>query len=156
TPDQTMVMTTASSWISTWLPMLKSSAPVPPSEGAANTPVRMAPTMPPRPCTPNTSSESSAPSRRLSPVTPQKHRTPEASPMTMAPLTPTEPQAGVIATRPATAPEAAPSIDALPRSTASMADQDNTAAAVAISVLMKARVAPEVASRLEPALKPNQ
>ena len=34
--------------------------------------------------------------------------------MTIAPIGPTKPQAGVIATRPATAPEAAPSIEALP------------------------------------------
>ena len=74
----------------------------------------------------------------------------------MAPITPTVPQAGVMATRPATAPEAPPSIEAFLRSTASIADHDSTAAAVAIKVLMKASAAPEVASRLEPALKPNQ
>ena len=34
--------------------------------------------------------------------------------MTIAPIRPTKPQAGVIATRPATAPDAAPSIEALP------------------------------------------
>ena len=61
-----------------------------------------------------------------------------------------------MATRPATAPEAAPSIEALPRKIASPKHQASTAAAVAKSVLAKARVAPEVASRLEPALKPNQ
>lgn len=36
-----------------------------------STPVSSEPTMPPMPCTPNTSSESSAPSQRLKPVAPQ-------------------------------------------------------------------------------------
>jgi len=81
---------------------------------------------------------------------------PDSVPITIAPIGPTEPQAGVIATRPATAPEAAPSIEGLPFSSASPSDQASTAAAVATSVLMKASAAPEVASRLEPALKPNQ
>ncbi|MCY1539735.1 hypothetical protein D9M68_753350 [compost metagenome] len=74
----------------------------------------------------------------------------------MPPMGPTEPQAGVMATRPATAPDAAPSIEALPLESASPTHQASTAAAVASRVLMKARPAPPLASRLEPALKPNQ
>ena len=69
---------------------------------------------------------------------------------------PTEPQAGVMPTKPATAPEAAPSIEALPFVMASPIHQAKTAAAGANKVLTNAKVAPEVASRLEPALKPNQ
>ncbi len=108
------------------------------------------------PCTPNTSSASSAPSFRLRPLTPQRHTTPASSPMISAPLTPTKPHAGVIATRPATAPDAAPSIDGLPFSIHSANIQDSTAAAVATSVLMNARAAASPASSAEPALKPNQ
>ncbi|MNY13591.1 hypothetical protein D3C86_1467340 [compost metagenome] len=74
----------------------------------------------------------------------------------MAPIGPTKPAAGVIATRPATAPEAPPSIDGLPLPIHSPKVHDSTAAAVASSVLTKARAAPPLASRPEPALKPNQ
>ena len=61
-----------------------------------------------------------------------------------------------MATKPATAPDAAPSIEALPLCSASPTDQDSTAAAVATRVLMKARAAKPLASSAEPALKPNQ
>ena len=81
---------------------------------------------------------------------------PVTRPMISAPIGPTKPQAGVIATRPATAPEAAPSIEGLPLANHSVKDQESVAAAVAISVLMKAIVVTPLASRLEPALKPNQ
>ena len=50
-----------------------------------------------------------------------------------------------MATRPATAPEAAPSIEALPLDSASPAIQDSVAAAVASRVLMKARPATPLA-----------
>ena len=66
------------------------------------------------------------------------------------------PQAGVIATRPATAPEAAPTIDALPLKMVSPMLQASAAAAVAEKVLMKASTAVLPASSAEPALKPNQ
>ena len=69
---------------------------------------------------------------------------------------PTKPQAGVIATSPATAPDAAPSIDGLPLIIHSPSIQDSTAAAVAISVLTNASAAVSPASSAEPALKPNQ
>src|SRR5262245_43841538 len=105
--------------------------PGPPSEGSLNTPVSSAPSIPPTACTPNTSSESSAPSSLFSPLTPHRQTSPAARPMTNAPGIPTLPAAGVIATRPATAPEAAPSIVGLPLNIASNSDQESTAQAVA-------------------------
>src|SRR6187455_1695769 len=112
--------------------------------------------MPPKPCTPKTSSESSAPIIFFSPVQPQRQTTPAARPMKNAPGMPTLPAAGVIATSPATAPEAAPSIEGLPFSTHSSSVHESTAQAVARNVLMKARTAELPASSAEPALKPNQ
>ncbi len=69
---------------------------------------------------------------------------------------PTLPAAGVMATSPATAPDAAPSIDALPLTSDSPMHQASTAAAVAARVFMKASAAKPLASSAEPALKPNQ
>src|SRR5918999_5493902 len=69
---------------------------------------------------------------------------------------PTLPAAGVIATRPATAPDAAPSIEGLPFAIHSPNVHESTAQAVARNVLMKASVAELPASSAEPALKPNQ
>src|SRR5690606_40634317 len=155
-PLQTIVTRTPKVWIQTWLPIAKSGAPVPPSPGAVNTPVRIAPTMPPSPWTPKTSSESSAPSILFRPLTPQRQTRPPAAPITIPPITPTDPQAGVIATRPAMAPEAAPSMEGLPLKIHSPKVQATVAAAVANSVLIRASAAPLVASRFEPALKPNQ
>ena len=130
--------------------------PVPPKAGAANTPVNKAPTIPPTPCTPNTSNESSAPNIRLRPLTPHRHMKPATKPITIAPMGPTNPHAGVMATKPATAPDAAPNIEALPLANASPVIQLNVAAAVATSVLMNASAVTPFASRFEPALKPNQ
>src|SRR6187551_2347269 len=130
--------------------------PVPPNSGLLNTPVRMAPRMPPMQCTPNTSSESSYPSADLSFVTANRQTTPASAPMTSEPIGPTQPHAGVIATSPATAPEAAPSIVGVPRKIHSAKVQPHTAAAVARNVLMNTCEANAFASRFEPALKPNQ
>src|SRR5690349_20855415 len=69
---------------------------------------------------------------------------------------PTLPAAGVIATRPATAPDAAPSIEGLPLSIHSANVHDITAHAVARNVFMNASVAELPASSAEPALNPNQ
>src|SRR5690606_19442212 len=99
---------------------------------------------------------SSAPSMRLRPVTPHRQTRPAIRPSTMEPIGPTKPAAGVTATRPATAPEAAPSIEPLPLDSASPAIHDRVAAAVASTVLMKARPAALLAAPAEPALKPNQ
>ena len=76
--------------------------------------------------------------------------------MIKAPPIPTLPAAGVIATKPATAPEAAPNIEALPRKTPSVTHHANTATEVAAKVLINARAAKPLASKAEPALKPNQ
>ena len=77
--------------------------------------------------------------------------------MMIEPIGPTKPAAGVTATSPATAPEAAPSIEGLPLAIDSpIRHQATTAAAVARKVLMKARPATRSASSAEPALKPNQ
>ena len=76
--------------------------------------------------------------------------------MTSAPPMPTNPHAGVMATKPATAPDSAPSIDTLPRATNSIKAHASTAAAVATKVFMKASAATPLASRLDPTLKPNQ
>ena len=130
--------------------------PAPPSDGAAKMPVAMAPQIPPTPCTPNTSSASSAPSIFFRPVTPHKHRAPATAPITIAPLIPTNPHAGVMATRPATAPDAAPSMEGLPLRKFSNNNHDRVATAVATRVLTKASEAVPLASRLEPTLKPNQ
>src|SRR3546814_1117225 len=74
----------------------------------------------------------------------------------MAVIGAANPAAGVMATRPATAPVIAPSSDGLPLATRSTSVHDTAAAAVATKVLTKATAATPLASRLEPALKPNQ
>src|SRR5512132_1646821 len=113
------------------LPVTQSDTkPGPPSDGSQNTPVSSAPRIPPTACTPNTSSESSAPSMRFRPLTPHRHTRPAARPITKAPGMPTLPAAGVIATRPATAPDAAPSIEGLPLNSHSPNVHDSTAQAV--------------------------
>ena len=76
--------------------------------------------------------------------------------MAKPPPMPTLPAAGVMATKPATQPDAAPSMEALPRIIVSPTHQASTAAAGATSVFMNARVAKPLASSAEPALKPNQ
>ena len=60
------------------------------------------------------------------------------------------------ATRPATAPETAPSSDGVPLPDHSTTSQPSAAPAVATKVLITASAVPPFASRFEPALKPNQ
>src|SRR4051812_44945582 len=67
-----------------------------------------------------------------------------------------KPAAGVITTRPATAPEIAPSTVGLPLLIHSMSIQPSVAAAAARCVVTKALDARPLAARAEPALKPNQ
>src|SRR5467141_3806023 len=69
---------------------------------------------------------------------------------------PTKPEAGVMATRPATAPLAAPSTVGLPFPNHSANIHDSAAAAVAVLVATKALVARALAASALPALKPNQ
>ena len=68
---------------------------------------------------------------------------------------PTNPDAGVIATKPATAPLAAPSTVGFPRYIHSTAIQASAAAAVAVLVTTNALVASAPAATALPALKPN-
>src|SRR5262245_55953987 len=165
TPDHTNVVMTPVNWIHNCWPMpgypvlavtQSTPRPGPPRSGELNTPVSSAPRIPPTAWTPNTSSESSAPRIRLRPLTPQRHSPPAAKPITNAPGMPTLPAAGAIATRPATAPDAAPSIDGLRLKSHSRKDHESTAQAVARNVLMNARAAKFPASSAEPALKQNQ
>src|SRR6266851_3839364 len=76
--------------------------------------------------------------------------------MTRAAMGVTKPAAGVIATRPATAPEAAPSTVGLPRELHSVSIQPSVAAAAAVLVVVKALAAMPLAPSALPALKPNQ
>src|SRR5512143_3497633 len=68
----------------------------------------------------------------------------------------TNPEAGVMATRPATHPEMPPSMLGLPVCSHSAATQPSAAAAAAKCVATKALVARPDAARALPALKPNQ
>ncbi len=74
----------------------------------------------------------------------------------MAPSGETAEHEGVIATRPATTPEAAPSDVGWPSRTRSVASQPSMAAAVATIVLTNTTAAVLLAASAEPALKPNQ
>src|SRR4051794_36241762 len=68
----------------------------------------------------------------------------------------TNPAAGVMATRPATTPEAAPRIVGLPVLPHSAKSQPRAAAAAAVLVLANARAASSFEATALPALKPNQ
>src|SRR5574341_185045 len=68
----------------------------------------------------------------------------------------TNPEAGVIATSPATAPDAAPIVDALPVCAHDIRDHVTAAMPVATCVATNALVAFVAAAAAEPALKPNQ
>src|SRR5436309_12598416 len=68
----------------------------------------------------------------------------------------TKPDAGVIATRPATAPLAAPSTVGFPLPSHSANIHDSDAAAVAVLVTTNALVASAFAASALPALNPNQ
>src|SRR5215471_11201286 len=81
---------------------------------------------------------------------------PAAIPMITAPLGATYPQAGVITTRPATAPEQKPSTLGLPRNAYSSMAHVNEATAVASVVVVNAFAAIPSGARALPALKPYQ
>src|SRR5690348_16735258 len=76
--------------------------------------------------------------------------------MITAPVALTKPQAGVITTNPATAPEQKPRIDGLPRVNHSIIGQTKQATAVASVVVVKALAATPSAATAEPALNPYQ
>src|SRR6185295_11565300 len=80
---------------------------------------------------------------------------PAAPPMTIADMGPTYPEPGVIATRPATAPLAAPSMVGFPRTDHSANNQLSDADAAAVFVATNALVANPLAPSADPALNPN-
>src|SRR5437899_5207099 len=80
---------------------------------------------------------------------------PATAPITIAAIGVTKPAAGVIATSPATAPEAAPRTVGLPREFHSVSIHPRAAAAVAVFVVVKACAASPLAASALPALKPN-
>src|SRR3990170_1288761 len=82
--------------------------------------------------------------------------TPPPMPIQIADIGPTNPEPGVIATNPATAPLAAPKTVGFPLKIQSIAIQERAAAAVARWVATKADVAKPSAASALPALKPNQ
>src|SRR3982751_1037443 len=75
--------------------------------------------------------------------------------MMIAAIGPTKPQAGVMATSPATAPEAVPSAVGLPRSIHSATIQPTAAAAAPVLVVRKAFAARPEASTALAALTPH-
>src|SRR5262245_30692920 len=77
-------------------------------------------------------------------------------PITSAPTGPTNPEAGVMATRPATAPEQMPTTVGLPRAAHSTNIQVSAAVAAAICVTSIAMPACIPAVTADPALNPNQ
>src|SRR5689334_21300518 len=81
---------------------------------------------------------------------------PAARPITTAASGETKPEAGVIATRPATAPDAAPSIVGFPFLNHSAIIQPKAAIEAAVCVAMNALDARPLAPNADPALKPNQ
>src|SRR5215475_303047 len=81
---------------------------------------------------------------------------PAAMPMTSAPAGVTNPQAGVMTTSPATAPEQKPRTLGLPFNIHSAIGHTNEATAVAMVVVVKALAATTSAATALPALKPYQ
>ena len=81
---------------------------------------------------------------------------PAATPIQNEPIGPTKPEAGVMATRPATAPEQMPITVGLPFMIHSTIIQVMPAVAVAVWVTSMAMPACRPAVTAEPALKPNQ
>src|SRR6266853_2244969 len=122
----------------------------------ANTPVRSTPIVPPAPCTPNASSVSSYLNLFFTALTIRKHPTPATKPINNAGNGLTNPEAGVMATSPATAPEIAPNTLGLPFLSHSASIQPRVAAAAPKYVATNALVARLDAASALPALKPNQ
>src|ERR1700689_582373 len=123
--------------------------------GAATRPTSSVPASPPTRCTPTTSSESSKPSLNLRP-TATAQREPPTVPITNAPSTLTDEHDGVMATNPATTPDAAPRVVAWPSRMRSVANQASIAAAVATVVVMNVDAATPLELVPEPALTPHQ
>src|SRR5687767_5543354 len=81
---------------------------------------------------------------------------PAKMPITIADIGDTNPAAGVMATSPATAPDAAPTVEGLPVCPHDTRAQVTAAMPVAIWVATNALVALVADPPAEPALKPNQ
>src|SRR5436190_15016380 len=81
---------------------------------------------------------------------------PAQIPIITEPVTSTNPQAGVITTRPATAPEQNPRMLGLPRNAYSAIAHTNDATAVAMVVVVNAFAAMPSAATALPALNPYQ
>src|SRR5207237_1912981 len=116
----------------------------------AKRPVASAPQVPPTPWTPTTSSASSYP-RRIFKLQALKQRTPAIPPIAIAARGPTYPQAGVMATSPATAPDAVPRMVGFPRSAHSLNIQASAAEAAAVLVERNAVTASSFAPSALPA-----
>src|ERR1700727_1031555 len=123
--------------------------------GAASRPTSRGPARPPIRCTPTTSSESSKPSLNFSP-TASAHSTPAIAPIAKAPTALTDEHDGVMATNPATMPDAPPSVVAWPSRIRSVSSQKSMAVAVAIVVVMNVEPATPLELVAEPALNPYQ
>src|SRR6185369_2901988 len=89
-------------------------------------------------------------------MTAVKQITPPPRPMAIAESGLTNPEPGVMATRPATAPDAAPSTVGLPDTIHSARTQPSVALAAAMCVTTNAFVASPLAPNADPALNPNQ
>src|SRR5207253_469871 len=84
------------------------------------------------------------------------HSAPAIAPTAMAPRGETDEHDGVMATRPATTPEAAPRLVGRPSRIRSTSNQPSIAAHVATVVLMKVMPATPLEATADPALNPNQ
>src|SRR5215469_12660621 len=85
-----------------------------------------------------------------------KQIAPAPRPMITDEIGPTKPEAGVIATRPATTPLATPRVVGLPRTNHSRMTHPRAPAAAPVFVATKAETARPLAASALPALKPNQ
>ena len=85
-----------------------------------------------------------------------KQTTDAMMPRNIEPTGPAKPDAGVTATRPAMTPDTRPRSDGLPLVIHSAKSQPAPAPAAARKVFITASEVIALASRLEPALKPNQ
>src|SRR5262249_34470753 len=85
-----------------------------------------------------------------------KQSTPPPTPIRIEEPGPPKPAAGVMATSPATAPDAAPRTVGFPRVAHSANIHPRVAAAAAVFVVTKAPTASPLAPSALPALKPNQ
>ena len=110
--------------------------------------------MPPIPWTPKTANASSILIFSMS-LTAPKQIAPAPNPIMIAGIAPTKPAAGVMATRPATAPVAAPTALGFPATHQDSINQVTIAVAAAVFVTTKAFTAVASAANALPALKPN-